>query len=204
MKKSILSVLLVATCLSYVFSQSIGGGLRLGMNIANQSTSVGNLPPGVNATVTPTSAKIGFQIGGYLKIMTSEKFGIQPEIVYSQMGFSAPSGQTGKANFNYLSIPVLLRYNLTENVNIHAGPQLGFVLAASETDGTNTVDIKNEINGLDFGGGFGLGVDFGKFNAGARYYLGLSNLIKNVPTGIDVAQKNNAIQIFVGYQLFGK
>ncbi|MFM8741389.1 MAG: hypothetical protein ACKOC0_14475, partial [Cytophagales bacterium] len=61
-----------------------------------------------------------------------------------------------------------------------------------------------QLHGIDFGGAFGLGLDCGSFNAGARYYLGLSNILKNVPTGSDLKQTNNAVQLFVGYTLFKK
>ncbi|MFM8743718.1 MAG: porin family protein [Cytophagales bacterium] len=107
-------------------------------------------------------------------------------------------------SYNYLSLPVMLRYNASENISIQAGPQLGFLLSATSSAGSQSIDVKDQLNGIDFGGAFGLGFDFGSFNAGARYYLGLSNILKNVPTGSDLKQTNNAVQLFVGYTLFKK
>ncbi len=204
MKKIYFSLLISAIASSVTFSQSLSFGVRGGINIANVSTTVGALPVGVTVTTASTNSKTGFQFGGYLKIMTSEKFGIQPELIYSQMGASAPSGQTGSVDFNYLSIPVLLRYNVTENFSLQAGPQLGILLAANQSNGSTSINVKDQTNGTDFGGAFGIGLDFGKFNAGARYYLGFSNLIKNVPLGLDIQQKNYAFQLVLGYELFGK
>jgi Outer membrane protein beta-barrel domain len=230
MKKIYLCFLFMAAIFSTAFSQSISGGLRAGLNIANQSISIGSLPQGVNATTPKLDSKVGFQIGGYLKIMTSEKFGIQPEVVFSQMGYNQNTTESisngnltfklnekNIASLGYLSLPVMLRYNITENFNLQAGPQLGILLSASGTteisgapvgsgitNGSKTEDIKKGYNDIDFGGAFGLGVDFGKFNAGARYYLGLSNLLKDVPSGFDIKGTNNSIQVFLGYQLFGK
>ncbi len=132
--------------------------------------------------------------------MTSEKFGIQPELVYTQMGFTAPSGLTGSASINYLSIPAILRYNVSENINIQAGPQLNVLLSATGDSGS--VDIKDQLNGVDFGGAFGLGCDFAKFNASVRYNLGFSELFKNTTPGVKT--NNTAFQIAVGYALFGK
>jgi Outer membrane protein beta-barrel domain len=196
MKKSILSVFLVSGCFIASFSQGVSGGLRVGMNIANQNQSGSGLS-------ISSDAKIGLMAGAYLTIMASEKFGVQPELVYSQMGASTSIlGSTVNNNFNYLSLPVMLRYNVTENFNLQAGPQLGLLLSASQSSGSNSVDIKNQANSIDFGGAFGLGVDFGKFNAAARYYLGFSNLAKDAPSGVSI--KGTSIQIMVGYQLFGK
>lgn len=198
MKKLFLSVSLIAIVTTVAFSQSVSGGLRLGMNIANQTTSLGG-------TSISASAKVGLMAGGYLTIMTSEKFGIQPELVFSQFGASASSGGTSMSNnFNYLSLPVILRYNVTPNFNLQAGPQLGILLSASQTSGSTTVDIKDQANGIDFGLVFGAGIDFGKFNGGIRYYIGLTNLQKNVPQGLDLKTTNSGIQIFIGYALFGK
>ncbi len=177
------------------FSQSVSGGLRLGMNIANNNITFGGV------SISPSS-KIGLMLGGYLTVMTSEKFGVQPELVYSQMGFTlSSSGQTVNTSFNYLSLPVILRYNVAQNFSLQAGPQLGILLAANSSNGSQTVDIKDQATGVDFGGAFGFGLDFGKFNAGARYYLGFSNLIKDTK-GTDAKQTNNAFQLFIGYSLF--
>jgi Outer membrane protein beta-barrel domain len=199
MKKFALSVLFSASVFSLALSQGISGGLRAGMNIANQTSSVNGLSLSVDS-------KIGLMAGAYLTIMTSDKFGIQPELVYSQYGSSATSnGQSISNNANYLSLPVMLRYNLAEKINLQAGPQLGILLSATRTSGSSSIDLKDVANGIDFGAAFGLGVDLGDFNLGARYYLGLSNLEKNSANqGFTVKTTNSAIQLFIGYRLFGK
>jgi hypothetical protein len=197
MKKLILSTIFYLTILSFCLAQGVSGGLRLGMNIANSSISASGI------TLSPDS-KIGLMAGGYVTIMASAKFGIQPELVYSQMGSSLTiSGQTAKTSFNYLSVPIILKYKVTKNFSLEAGPQLGILMSASGTSGSTTTDIKDQTTGADFGAAFGLGLDFGKFNAGARYYLGFSNLVKDTQ-GTDVKQTNNAFQLFIGYALFGK
>ena len=70
------SVLLFASSFTIVFSQKVSGGLRLGMNIANQTSTL-------NGLSFSADSKIGLMAGAYLTIMTSDKFGIQPELVYS-------------------------------------------------------------------------------------------------------------------------
>lgn len=191
-------------------SQNISGGIRLGMNVANTKVTT------IASSITP-DAKVGFFVGGYMSVMLTGKFGIQPELIYSTMGSTSSSvltsqGITIKATdelkFSYLSLPVMLRFNLTDNFNLQLGPQLGYLLSATETAGatgipTISADIKSSLNDIDFGAAAGLGVDFGKFNAGARYYLGFSNLVKNT-TGSANKISNNSIQVYIGYSLFGR
>lgn len=191
MKKYSLLVIFILSAVG-VFAQ-VSGGIHLGMNIANQKAEIdGDSDTG--------DSKIGFLGGFYLTAKVSEKFAVQPELMFSGMG-SRDKDLDLDLPFNYLSIPVLLRYNITENFNLNAGPQLGFLLSAKLTDGDNSIDIKDSFKGTDFGAAFGLGADFGKFNAGARYYLGLSNNADDSSGGDTF--KNNAFQIFLGYRLFG-
>lgn len=189
-KYSLLAIFILSSVA--VFPQVIGG-IRLGMNIANQKAEIdGDSDTG--------DSKIGFLGGFYLTANVSEKVAVQPELMFSGMG-SRDKDLDLALPFNYLSIPVMLRYNLTENFNLLAGPQLGFLLSAKLTYGDNSVDIKESFKGSDFGAAFGLGADFGKFNAGARYYLGLSNIVDDSSSGDTF--KNNAFQFFLGYRIFG-
>lgn len=183
--------------LGILFSQGIHVGIKGGINIANQSFTTSGVS-------RDTDSKIGLMLGGYLTIMISNKFDIQPELVYSQMGYSLASLNPKLVNsYDYLSLPIILKYSVYKNFSLQAGPQLGILLAASSTNGINTIDIKDSTTGLDFGGTFGIGLDFGKFNGGARYYLGFSNLYKNPPAP-DFKQANYAYQLFISYTILGK
>ncbi|MBS1553881.1 MAG: PorT family protein [Bacteroidetes bacterium] len=193
--------LLLTSCLVFHcvvgLSQNITGGIRVGTNFANQSFTT-------NTMSRDTDSKIGVAAGIYLTVMISQKFGVQPEVAYSQMGYNLSSTNPKFENsYNYLSVPILFRYELVKNLSFHVGPQVGILVAATSTAGTSTIDLRNDTEQIDFGGAAGFGLDFGKFNGGVRYYLGFSNLYK-VPPAPDFRQKNTAFQIFVGYSLFGK
>ncbi|HTH55638.1 MAG TPA: porin family protein [Cyclobacteriaceae bacterium] len=189
MKKllSITSALALTICLANAQSFSIGA--RAGLNLAKQTVS----GSGVTASA---DSRTSFILGGYATIMFSDKLGLQPELFYS--GTGAKQGSAVE-KINYLTLPVFLRYNVTENFHLLAGPQLGFLLSAKDDAGN---DIKDQVNSSDFGIVPGVGVDFGPFNAGLRYSLGLSNIAKSAPSGFTV--KNNIFQVVVGYKLFGK
>ena len=101
-----------------------------------------------------------------------------------------------------MSLPVFLRYNVSDNFHFLVGPQLGILLAAKATSGGISADIKDSFNSTDFAAVVGLGLDFGPLNVGARYNIGLSNIEKDATGGETV--KNMVFQIVAGYKLFGK
>lgn len=191
MKKVFLSFVFVVVA-SAAFAQ-VSGGIRLGMNLANQKVEA------LGVSVSGDS-KVGLLGGLYLTANLSDKFAVQPELLYSSMGSKTDDISDA---FGYIQVPILLRYNINENFNLHAGPQIGLLLSA-KSDG---VDIKDEVKGTDFGASFGAGVDFGKFNGGLRYYLGFSNIsdidTQGIPGLGDISFKNTSFQIYLGYKLFG-
>jgi hypothetical protein len=188
MKKILLSLAILAAFSTASFAQ-LSGGARLGLNLSNFGGDDGE-----------GDMKTGLQLGVYVVGNLSEKLAIQPELVYSSFGAKEDySGTEVTTALSYISIPVLLRYNINEMINIHVGPQFGILASAKAKTDDDDVDIKDDMKGLDTGLAIGLGLDFGKFNAGARYYAGLSNIVD----ADEVDVKNTAIQIVIGYKLFG-
>lgn len=120
-------------------------------------------------------------------------FGLQPEIMYSTQGASI-SGET--VDLSYVTIPVMLKFYLTESFNIEVGPEFAFMVS-----GPGKIDTKNasydftKLNGgKDILVGVGLGYDFGSgLTINARYNMGMSELAENLPW------KNNVIQISLSY-----
>jgi hypothetical protein len=197
MKRLLLPICLLLIGVVMAKAQSIGFGARAGLNFANEkiSSSFGSVSPSTRTII---------MLGGYAKIMFTEKMGIQPELFYSGMGAkdSNPSSGTETYKTNYLSLPVFFRYNVTSQVHFLAGPQFGILLSAKYTDASGTTDIKSNFNSSDFAAVIGAGVDFGPLNAGLRYNFGLSNIAKNTTGGETV--KNTLFQIVAGFKLFGK
>lgn len=188
MKKSLLTFL-VAFCALSAFAQ-LTGGLKAGLNLANFSGDVeGN------------SMRIGFHAGAYATFNLSDKIGLQPELLYNSVGSTIDSDGTD-VDFvmNYISIPVMLLYNASENFNIQVGPQFGFLASADGKAEGASVDIKDFFKGSDLGLNIGIGLNFGKLNANARYCLGLSNIAED--SGDDKVT-NSVIQVGIGYRLLG-
>ena len=119
--------------------------------------------------------------------MVSEKFDIQPELQYVSVS------EDGE-NSGFLLIPVLAKYNATEDLSILAGPQFDYLL--DDEDGG--------LNRLGFGLAAGLAYSIDKnFVIDARYSLGLSNRTTDgieELEGFDFKTTFNYVQIGLGYK----
>lgn len=200
MKKLVSLVLLLG---SVAFSaQEISYGLKAGLNVANFSLS--------NDEMGDYDSRMSFHVGAVLEWGITDKFAIQPELLYSSVGAKdeyTEDEATIKttAVIDYLSIPVMAKYYVADGFSLELGPQLGILLSAKgkyeasfdgETE-SETIDMKDNFESIDFGAGLGAGYKMENgllFNA--RYVLGLSNVIKD--SG-DEWGKNNVFQFSVGY-----
>lgn len=194
MKKSFFTLTLIAFCAYGALAQGISGGLKVGANFANMKydTDFGGFSP---------DARTSFHFGGYLNLGVSESFSVQPELLYNSVG--AKMGD-GSLKANYLSIPIMLQYNPVPVFNIHAGPQVGFLMSAKADDGDESVDVKDGYKGLDLGLGVGAGVNLPMgLGVNVRYILGLSNIMDEADE-VDATVKNNVVQLSVSYKLFGE
>lgn len=205
--KKLLLTLTAIVALSVAASAQLSIGIKGGLNLAKVT---GDDADG-------TDGRTSFHLGAYLTFDVSDKFAIQPELLYNSIGAKSESSYfdddlgdiTAEETYklNYISVPVMFLYKITPQVNIQAGPQFNFLASAKDKyeisyDGgsaSGDEDIKDQFKGLDLGFNVGLGANFGKLNASARYCLGLSN----IADAEDADLKNAVIQVSLGYRLFG-
>ena len=193
MKKMFLSVVLSCSCMVAANAQ-VSGGLKGGLNLANQDFEADGF------SVSP-DGRTAFHVGAFLNVMLSDNVGLQPEVLFSAQGstFESPSPgiEDSERNFNYINIPILLRYQVVEVLSLHVGPQIGFLLNAEVDD----QDVIDQVKGSDFSLAFGAQIDLpAGFVGGARYSLGISD-INDTPDDFEL--KNNNFQIYIGFKLFG-
>ena len=196
--KKLLSLVACVTLISYgAMAQGVSGGLKLGLNLANQTISSTEID---GFTVSP-SFRPSLHAGGYLTAMLSEKFGVQPEILFSGQGYKQNGGTLA---LNYITVPVLVRYNFTELFSVHAGPQIGVLMSAkAKADGGDDEDMKDMMKSTDIGVAIGVGIDLPMgLNFGARFVKGFSNVLDVEEA--EMKWKNYNLQFSVGYKLFGK
>jgi hypothetical protein len=199
MKRIICVLALGVLFTAYSFAQ-IGLGIKGGVNFAN----VGG------ADAAPNSKTLtGFAAGGYLEISLPLLFTIQPEILYSQKGFTADENIFGTnvkvtGNLNYLEIPVLVKYSFPVPVvkpSLYVGPAMGILLSAkakAEALGQSTeTDIKDQTTSMDWGLVFGASANIAIITVDVRYTLGLTSLDKNSSS----KAYNRVFSIMVGIPL---
>ncbi|MDO5978795.1 porin family protein [Flavivirga spongiicola] len=182
MKKLLLVTAISILGLAHINAQDVEFGIKGGLNFA---TVIGD-NTSKDQTVT------AFNFGAMAEIKISDKFSLQPELMYSGQGYDTNIDSEGIIALNYLNIPLIAKYYVTKRLSLEAGPQIGFLLS---TKG-GTEDYKDLFKTTDFGVNFGLGykLDNG-LNFGVRYVLGLSNI--NDVGG--VTNKNGVLQLNVGY-----
>jgi hypothetical protein len=129
MKKIILSIALM-TLGTGAFAQYSNSyfGVKLGLN-ASHLVNPDGFYEGLDV-----SHRNGFAGGIYYNMGFGDRFSIQPELLYSSMGTNFATKSNINPSFDrdlkldYLSVPVLLKYNPTWRLGLFAGPQFDFLL----------------------------------------------------------------------------
>jgi hypothetical protein len=203
-KTSVMKKLSLTSCVMmlalYSFAQGISGGIKAGLNLANQEYSS-------ELFSLNTTTKLGSHGGVYVVAMITENFGIQPEVLFSMQGSNWDfQGQEGKFNFSYVNIPVLFRYSFNEMISIHGGPQFGFLLSAElENENGDSQDWEDTTKSMDLAGAIGVEFDLPNgLGFGARYTGGFSNVAEDDADFDGLEIRNRAIQLYAKYKIFGK
>lgn len=189
MKKTtlILFVMLVAIKLNAQLSIGIKGGTNFSsIQIKESSQSM----------KSNSDNRTAFILGGYATISLPSNLKLQPEFLYQGMG-----GSIDNVTFKneYVSVPVLLKYGLTENFYLEAGPQFS-ILLSSKAAGE---DIKNAFKSSDFQVLIGASLNLtDKIGAGVRYGMGVSNIASSsFNSNISTDVRNKAFMVMVSYKI---
>jgi hypothetical protein len=184
MKKILLTAAAVFA-ISFANAQDVKFGAKAGLNLSSLANAEG------------AKTQVGFHLGGYATIKVSDKFAVQPELLYSAQG--AKFDNDVNYNLSYINIPVMAKFNVADKFNLEVGPQVGLLMSATTKTPAGSVDVKEFCKTMDFGLNFGAGYDVAEnINVGLRYSLGLTQLEKEVATG-QSASKNTNIQLSLGY-----
>ena len=136
-------------------SSRLDYGIKAGVSIASLDT---------DAVVGDHDlSRYGFTAGFFLKYGFTDKVGLLTELSFIAMG-----SDLQELHADYLVVPVLLNFNLTERLSLHAGPQLAIKTWASE-DGFDTFDYM-AAGGIHYQISERLGIE-------GRYNLGFNSVI---------------------------
>jgi len=173
-------------------------GIKGGLNISNLFID----------NVTDENARIGFHLGVYGQLFSSETFAIQPELLFSTKGSkdhytSGSLNQEVQYNLNYIDLPVLAVFKLGESVEIHAGAYASYLVNANISykgdlaNGADEVD-KDNLSSYDYGLAGGLGYNFNNVQVGLRYSYGLVKIAdSDVAKAVIGDAKNSCAQLFL-------
>jgi hypothetical protein len=158
-----------------------------------------------------------FGLGTHIKL--GEKWHLKPEFKpLSQKGCEDVEAlvdlsesilpESTKIRLNYLDIPVLLQYNITDALFVSAGPQISFLLSGKQLsegtfegdDITLRLDTKTLFNTVDFSFPVEVGYSFTlsrkgnklDINTFARYSYGFTEVMKDPVNG---SARNSVLQL---------
>jgi len=196
MKKSVLVIALMLMSTTFISAQEfVYFGVKGGVNF---SSFTGD---GYDDFVDPEE-RTSFHLGLLAEIPVSDRFSIQPEVLYSAQGYDISSmdgADDVEFQLDYINVPVLAKFYLFNRFSIEAGPQIGFLvnkeIDTNPTGDGGDISINDDnYKDVDFALGLGASYKFSNFFVSGRYNIGLSDIYD--VEGVDA--KNSVIQAGVG------
>lgn len=175
MTKPLAALCILLLCTAKVPGQNINKnfcrqfGIKLGVN-----TSQIKFPNTSSQFAQKTDWTIGLVVGTFLTVPITGKLSIQPEYLYSVMGGTISPDTTYQ--LSYLSMPVLLKYNVYKKFSLVGGGSFDLLLRAKEKIRTSTTTTEQlEERNLGITGGFELKL-LPTMGIMARYMAGLNDV----------------------------
>jgi hypothetical protein len=190
-------VLAIAAVFAFTAASYAQGGFRLGVKLGTNLNKI-------EGQSFNDGFDLSYHVGGFAEIDFNKKWGIQPEVLWSQTTsrrsnfnslYSSVANPNGSEKFklDYLSIPLLLRYNVGGLLSLNAGPQFSVLLNEDKTllqSGQSA--FKNGDLAMVLGGQ----LNFKFLRVYGRYNIGLQNI-----NDIDSKDKWTSQQIQLGLGL---
>ena len=159
----------------------------------------------------PHGMQFNYQVGAFMEYRFNDKISIAPEVVFAAQGGKMDArdyveGFHGSAdfyfNFNYINVPIMLKFYAIPKLSIDFGPQVGINVyskgtAKAQADGASASYTKefDGVKSIDFG--VGLGATYNITNdvfVQGRYTMGLTKVFE------DGDVYNGNIQLAIGYR----
>ncbi|MFD2519001.1 porin family protein [Salinimicrobium flavum] len=145
------------------------------------------------------SARTGYHLGLLAEIPVTDRFSIQPEVLYSAQGFDLVRREDNndvEHQLDYITVPVMAKLYVLGGLALEAGPQVGFVVEEAIDFGSTERELYNDNrNDIDLSLGLGASYKFNKFFLYGRYNAGLTDIYD--VEGVDA--KNSVVQAGVGF-----
>lgn len=145
------------------------------------------------------NSRTSFHLGLLAEIPVSERFSVQPEVLYSAQGYDIVrinDGADVEHRLDYVSIPVMAKFYLIDGFSLEAGPQFSFLTEHEIGRGDNEVGFGDDsVNNFDFSLGLGIGWKLNNFFLYGRYNAGLTEIFDEPGANA----KHSVIQAGVGF-----
>jgi hypothetical protein len=192
MKKSILFIAAMLLSTTFVAAQEfVYFGAKGGVNFSTFSGDG-------FSDFEDESSRTGYHLGLLAEVPVSDRFSIQPEVLYSAQGFDIvrrDDNDDVEHQLDYITVPVMAKLYVLEGLALEAGPQFGFVVEEAIDFGDAEKELFNDNrNDFDLSIGLGASYKFSKFFVYGRYNAGMTDIYD--VEGVDV--KNSVVQAGVG------
>ena len=186
--RKLIFTFLACLSMSMAYAQ-IDWGAKAGLNVASLSFNSGVYSP-----------RMGYHAGLYYKQRIEEQYGLQIELQYYLQGARDATIDERKLSYNYLHLPMLLKFYFAEDVFLSVGPQVSYLLKAQTNEEGFKEDITSGLRKWDLSILLGMGkeVDFGNF--GARFGWGAFNT-SGGSVGSSVVYRNLLLQFYIGFNI---
>ena len=180
-------------------------GIKGGVNFSNFYTD----------NVDDNNVLTGFNAGFFAKMPISENISFQTEISYTGKGAelvynNAIVKGTAQFKLNYIEVPLLVVVNLTQNLNIHAGPYAAYLISGKTTNESDSGSYNfedninvDDFNRFDAGLAAGVGLDLESVSFGVRYNYGLTKIGKDDANSNFTSPdaKNSVLSVYASFAL---
>lgn len=191
MKTKIIPVAILLLISSSLFSQGLTFGIKAGANMSK-----------ISGHSFKDEYNLGYHAGAFVTI-GGKKWAIQPEVLFNQVNtdtatsFHEVTGfnNVSKIQLHYLSIPILVNYNISNILALQFGPQFGILMDQNKS---LTQNGKDAFKSGDFSLAAGLQLKVLKFRAFGRFVGGTTD-VNNLSS--NDTWKVSMIQLGVGLAL---
>jgi len=192
MKKILLFAAFVALTVASSQAQDFRIGAKAGANFASLNGD----------DVDDLDGRTSFHVGAVARFQFSELLALQPELLFSNQGYSYDIGEDEdvKGRLGYINLPIMVDVTVADGFSLQGGPQIGFNITADEEFDGDSVDFEDDtIQTLDLGVGIGAQyvLPMNLFFQ-ARYVIGFTSIFEDFE-GESFDAKNSVLSVSVGY-----
>jgi hypothetical protein len=195
MKKIFISSIFCFILFTEIRSQGIHLGIKGGSNLSE-----------ITGKAFSEGFNWNFMLGAFAEVNLIPRWGIQPEILFSQTTSQTASNfsefyeegiNSHSVKLQYMSIPILLTWQLPlRMLSLQLGPEFGTILNNNTSlSGNGEKAFKKGNFSMDIGAQ----VNLLKFKGGVRYVYGFTDM-NNI--GYQESRKLRTVQLWVGFRIF--